>query len=1051
MPVSENVRTSRRDPLPVSMSLRPILRLLTAGLLLACACFASARDYEETCDGDEVSWNLRANANVRMLAHRRNRFTLHGGTASENIEVLNESDKAALRLTHDVPACHPLDELTLSVWFRSNRDGAQLCGRVVFPHQVNPDTGKALTYLVRGDQYTQLGTWQKLECSGFLSKLQKDLPRLRQLLARKLGSKRMNFENAYIDQAVIDAQTGNGSTEYFLDELALGPLVEVEVRTSVKQAADELTDTQPGSDAEFRLDRLYVQGRPYFPRLIPYHGEPASDFARMHFNLLWIPDLHDYTLMAEMQRAGLRAIATPPHASSADGRMLTEEQASLAPFGPETAPILAWNLGTAVPASEGEAISLWADQIRNADQKFKRPLMADVAGNERAISRQIPMMGMSRHILHGPLSPRIYRQWLTEHKNVAQPGSLLWTWVQTQPDPETILPRGAEMHPVVVEPEQIRLQVYAALSAGYRGIGFFTSQSLDADEPGSLERKLMVAQLNMELELLEPWLATGTVQNHTPFSAVLPTGANTNQLSLGMPAGQEGRKKLYELLSERDIQLRRQSQMGRELDAAMIRTDYGLLLLPVWLSESGQFVPDQMDAHDATIVVHGVEESAAAWEITTTGIQSLDTKRVTGGHQITLRQFDMTSAVIFTSDRQLIERLRQKMNTLSQASAQVMLELAQAKLKRVIAVDKELHSLGVPQPDAIRLLAAAGGAINTANSYFRRGDYDACRKQACIALQSMRILQHAYWSDAVRDLYAPTASPHTLCFQTLPDHWRMISRFRISQPAGKEVLPGGDFEDFQYVVDQGWKREQQPVEGLRSVAELYPRPHKGKYSLRLAAVPEAGSDPPKVINERPVTVTSPGIPVQKGQLIYISGWVRVAGPSAGNLDGAMLYDSLAGSQLAQRWTTPTDWQQFGILREAINDDELKITLTLSGIGEILFDDLSVTLHEPPGLEQARPAAPPNKGTNPLQFIQSLPDRIPKLSILPPRPLTRPKAEGEAQKEQPSAGPPPRTAGDPQRAARTQPIQSQPAGSSPSRSARTQKTPQQATAPSAERR
>jgi hypothetical protein len=44
-------------------------------------------------------------------------------------------------------------------------------------------------------------------------------------------------------------------------------------------------------------------------------------------------------------------------------------------------------------------------------------------------------------------------------------------------------------------------------------------------------------------------------------------------------------------------------------------------------------------------------------------------------------------------------------------------------------------------------------------------------------MQLLRILQHAHWSDAAHRLYSPVSSPHTLCFQTLPDHWNMIARF----------------------------------------------------------------------------------------------------------------------------------------------------------------------------------------------------------------------------------------------------------------------------------
>ena len=72
---------------------------------------------------------------------------------------------------------------------------------------------------------------------------------------------------------------------------------------------------------EAHVDRLLFQGRPYFPRVIPHHGESADDLARMHFNLAWIPDFRDAALLAELSGRGLRAIATPPRARGSGARV----------------------------------------------------------------------------------------------------------------------------------------------------------------------------------------------------------------------------------------------------------------------------------------------------------------------------------------------------------------------------------------------------------------------------------------------------------------------------------------------------------------------------------------------------------------------------------------------------------------------------------------------------------------------------------------------------------------------------------------------------------
>ena len=111
-------------------------------------------------------------------------------------------------------------------------------------------------------------------------------------------------------------------------------------------------------------------------------------------------------------------------------------------------------------------------------------------------------------------------------------------------------------------------------------------------------------------------------------------------------------------LRERENQAKRAAHMAGDLEATIIRSDYGTLLLPIWYDREAQFVPGQMAANDASIIVPPFDDSASAWEISTTGIHSLQHTRPAGGKQITLKKFDQTAAVILTSDRDIIAQLR---------------------------------------------------------------------------------------------------------------------------------------------------------------------------------------------------------------------------------------------------------------------------------------------------------------------------------------------------------------------------------------------------------
>ena len=938
--------------------------------------FCAARDHVDNLDDGQAGWALMPvdKTAATLVRHLRTNEIHREGRGAELFEVSVSAPVAILQLGYQLPAAQLIDDLKFSIWFQANQDGATLAVRVVFPNQPDPDTGTNLTVLIDGEVYKKTGQWQKLECTGLKGRLDRLLPQLRRKLQLSGALKHdIDRRGVYIDAAFITIHTSRGSSQFVIDDLRFGPIVDAAGERRIQPAEHALPAVVP--EAEFRLDRLYVRGAPSFPRFIPYRGEQPADLARMRFTVAWIPDYQDVCLLEELDHIGLRAMAVPPRLASEEGRPLEPSSAHLLPFGRETSPILFWYLGTHIPAEKKQEVADWQEQIRSADRSFKRPLMGDVSALERTYSRHLEMIGASRSPVHSSFGFKNYRDWLIERRNLARPGSFFFTWIQTEPSPSVEETRhAAGWNPQVIEPEQLRLELYAALAAGCRAVGFWTHSSLDDDRPGALERKLMVALLNMELELLEPLLATGNLSGQTPFTAVAPVARNPKGAS--SPLAHARGPRLWEAaLNDREVQNRKQGQLKNDLEAPVISTALGTLVLPIWYGNEAQYVPGQMAANDAKIVVPGAGQSARAWEISTTRIHELASERVAGGKEVTLPKFDLTAAILFTADETLIERFIRKMEALREPSARVALELARAKFDRVAAVDLELHRLGHGQPDAGSILDAARVCLDRAEAELQSQRYHESRLQSADALQHLRNLQYIYWSDAAHRLRAAVSSPHTLCFQTLPDHWRMIVRFgRTLNSNLKNLLRSGDFEDRDTMVAEGWLRKETAIEGVRSTAELNPRAHTGTYALRLAAVPATGKDPPLTISERPVTVVSPPITVYKGQLVYIGGWVKIDAPSRGNLDGAMLYDSLCGPAAALRWRTVGPWQKFELVREVHETCELTLTMALSGLGEIRFDDLEVILLDVdsnPAARTIKNSAPAGHG-GPFDFLKNLP-------------------------------------------------------------------------------
>ena len=112
----------------------------------------------------------------------------------------------------------------------------------------------------------------------------------------------------------------------------------------------------------------------------------------------------------------------------------------------------------------------------------------------------------------------------------------------------------------------------SAIAAQVRGLCFASRTPLDAPDPITRQRALTLEAINLELELIQPWLAAGTLVSSVP-------GANIDGENPGV-------------------------------HAAILQTERTRLLVSVWSGKGGdQFVPDQSAGNDITFVVPGAPEA----------------------------------------------------------------------------------------------------------------------------------------------------------------------------------------------------------------------------------------------------------------------------------------------------------------------------------------------------------------------------------------------------------------------------------------------------------
>jgi hypothetical protein len=496
----------------------------------------------------------------------------------------------------------------------------------------------------------------------------------------------------------------------------------------------------------------------------------------------------------------------------------------------------------------------------------------------------------------------------------------------------------------VVEPEQIWMQAYAALSAGYKGISYWKYAPLQNDAPAD-ECRLAITLCNEHIRLLEPWLAAGKTVETVPATLSGPAlPATAPKPRPGGRAGQPGRRGQRHSTSP-------VSSTESDIQVAVIKGSQSLLLLPVWYEDDAQFQPGSMTAREISFQISPEGDNVRAWEVTTTSISPLpqpQVRRVTGGIEIHLADFDQFAAILLTPDQESVASVARQVEALRDSAARGWIDLAAAKLARVSSVHADLESDAPTVRNGTKLLADARRYVEAAETALSRGNPDEARRLSRQALALMRTVQRQHWQNATARLSSGVSSPHTICFQTLPDHWRMVSALGRREP-GENLLKSGRFEDSDTILASGWEHWKSGDQEIRPYSQLSSVAAEGRYCLQLVAEPADPSRPPAELREAAVRWISPPVPVYAGQMLLITGKVQLATPVTASADGLMIYESLAGTVGALRWSDPTpdrQWECFQLIREVQQSGELHVTLELRGLGDVRIDDLRIMAVDP---------------------------------------------------------------------------------------------------------
>ncbi len=928
--------------------------LVLPGVIVVCCAVCGltdsplvASDFAEGFESDQTSWQI-GSTGAKVLVHRRTdqKALVRSGRQSEELHIETHPGDAPCRLVHAIPPTLRMDETQVAAWVMSDHPGIAASVRVRFPKQIDPRTKRPLVVALTGDQHPGGNQWQRLAVKLDDRAYASEMRRFRELLAREVGIRSLNDQGAYIDQFVIHMTNEARVWRLAIDDLELSPVI-----TPPDLPDQDEARAYSGPQIRIGDDRILLDGQLIFPIFMPYHGEHPTTLASSLCNVIWVPDYQDHPLLQKCAEAGLGVMAAPPQPNFARE---SPDEAGLVPFGPETDPVLLWLLDVRIPGSQVETTTAWAEMVRDADGKRERPILADVTSSEREFNRGIDFLGASRSVLHTSVSPRSYLETLETRRRYALPGKPMFTLIPTEPSPELLNSRFAGAAPVVVEPEQIWMLSNAALAAGYKGLGYLTFESLEGNGPGCEERRRAIELGNTRIRLIEPWLATGKVLPPLP-------------VQVGPPAAAENGKRLSPLTSRWDVRPHANDQSENARIASKIRAtamecDQGLIILVNWIDDDAQFQPSGMTANDVYLLLN--RNIVHAWELTTTSLRdhTIEVTPAAGGTQIRLKNFDQSAVILISKDQTAEKNISRRIEQFRPIASKAWVDLARAKLTRVRAVHEELVTLAprtAKVPNAEGLLRQANYSVDQAEKALAADRLTEVEQHAQNAMLSLRRLQHAHWTHATQSLTSPVSSPHTLCFQTLPDHWRMTSALhgevqaanadvtvptRLSESAN--LLPTGEFEDIDELLNAGWTLESPEQGPLIAKAELLGPGRSGRSCLFLSVTPATKKPLPPTIETPLVVMTSPAIRVLAGQLIRIQGQYRIPTLIRNSQEGLVITDSLLGATGALRLNaTGSDWASFEVLREAPRDGELRLQIELKGIGTASIDRLQVTAVE----------------------------------------------------------------------------------------------------------
>jgi hypothetical protein len=321
--------------------------------------------------------------------------------------------------------------------------------------------------------------------------------------------------------------------------------------------------------------------------------------------------------------------------------------------------------------------------------------------------------------------------------------------------------------------------------------------------------------------------------------------------------------------------------------------------------------------------------------------QQLEPLRAASGNQsFTAENVGLVTLVLLTQDPLAVNHLSRALRHSHETTTRLRQNITQFVLAETQSVVRQVDRTGNRVHQASQWLLEADQLLRRSEQLLYSGDLSAAHQLNSQANNRLRRVRQKYWEQATIVFPSPVSSPLCATFSTLTTHYRLAAR---GARWGHNSLAAGQCEDLQHLMQSGWQQHREAGPRITTKVELSGADtHEGRSSLRLKAT---GMQPGAPVDGWPVRIVTAPVSVRRGQLVRINGWVKIPQAITGSQDGLMIFDSSAGSELAERIQQTRGWQEFTLYRAARRDGPLTLTLALTGLGEVLLDDISIALAE----------------------------------------------------------------------------------------------------------